>query len=516
MPTLVTGHNYLLLISHFSNTQAGYSLSFGGGTANITDPTNPHILFAEANCDGTQIRIRVNKKMKCTSLTATGSEFTLTPPVSTIIGAVGHGCNNSFDMDSLTLTLNNPIPPGNYTVTINNGTDLNSLMDNCNREIPHGESLSLIVLPILPTPMDSITKPGCTPDILQLVFRKPMKCSSVAADGSDFTVTGPQPITVLSASGKNCNNGLSKIIEVKLSSPIFTQGNYIITLRTGTDGNTILDECSSETPAGSFLPFATRDTVNADFTYSIIYGCSRDTINYFHPGLNGVNSWSWNFDGSRNSTQRNPQIFYTLFGQKQTTLIVSNGVCRDTSTQSILLNNELRSEFEASQVVCPGDTASFINNSIGRNPSWLWIFGNGNISTVKNPPPQIYPAPSATTDITVRLTVTDDIGCSATSTRIIKLVNNCYIAVPSAFTPNNDGLNDYLYPLNAYKARDLSFKVYNRFGQLMFSTTNWLNKWDGSQQGQQAEMGTYVWILEFINTDTNINVKQKGTSILIR
>ena len=58
-----------------------------------------------------------------------------------------------------------------------------------------------------------------------------------------------------------------------------------------------------------------------------------------------------------------------------------------------------------------------------------------------------------------------------------------YIAGPSAFTPNNDGLNDYLYPLNAYKATNLLFKVYNRFGKLVFETKDctkkmeWKNKW---------------------------------------
>ena len=41
MPTLIEGHEYLLLVSHFSDSQSGYSLSFGGGTANITDPVNP-------------------------------------------------------------------------------------------------------------------------------------------------------------------------------------------------------------------------------------------------------------------------------------------------------------------------------------------------------------------------------------------------------------------------------------------------------------------------------------------
>ena len=128
----------------------------------------------------------------------------------------------------------------------------------------------------------------------------------------------------------------------------------------------------------------------------------------------------------------------------------------------------------------------------------------------------MYPVPVFTTQETVRLLISNRYGCTDTATQIIKVVNNCYIAVPSAFTPNGDGLNDYLYPLNAYKARDLSFSVYNRFGQRLFFTRNWLNKWDGTIKGQGADTGTYVWILTYTHTDTNKKVEQKGTTILIR
>ena len=96
------------------------------------------------------------------------------------------------------------------------------------------------------------------------------------------------------------------------------------------------------------------------------------------------------------------------------------------------------------------------------------------------------------------------------------LINNCFIAVPSAFTPNSDGLNDFLYPLNAYKAVGLSFSVYNRFGQRLFYTNDWIKKWDGTFKGQGADPGTYVWVLTYTDRDTNKRVEQKGTTVLIR
>jgi gliding motility-associated-like protein len=90
------------------------------------------------------------------------------------------------------------------------------------------------------------------------------------------------------------------------------------------------------------------------------------------------------------------------------------------------------------------------------------------------------------------------------------------IAVPSAFTPNNDGLNDRLYPLNAVKAENLEFKVFNRWGQLIFQTKNWRQGWDGTIKGIPQASGTYVWYLSFIYRDTKQQRTMRGTATLIR
>lgn len=517
MPSIIQGHTYILLISHFSgDSQSGYKLSFGGGTADITDPKEPHLQAARAPCDGKTTVIKLNKRMKCNTLSANGSEFTLTPPLANVIGASGFGCSTGFDMDSVILTLDAALPPGNYTVNIRKGADGNTLADNCDRFIPENEGIPLTVYPVFPTPMDSITQPGCAPDELQLVFRKNINCGSIAADGSDFVVTGTTPVTVVGASG-NCTNGLSPIIKIKLAAPIQTKGTYTVTLVTGSDGNTILDECDKESIPGQTVSFTTKDTVNADFTYSIIYGCKRDTVLYFHDGRNEVNKWKWNFDNLRGSSLQNPVISYASFGIKHTQLIVSNGVCSDTSEmKEILLDNYLKAGFETNSFVCPGDPALFRDTSKGKITNWYWDFANGNSSTLQSPPPQYYFTPLSNITITPQLIVQDSYGCRDTARRNILLPKNCFIAVPNAFTPNKDGLNDYLYPLNAYKADDLLFRVYNRFGQLMFETRDWTQKWDGTFRGQDADAGTYVWLLHYTLRDTGKRIEQKGTTILVR
>jgi gliding motility-associated-like protein len=117
---------------------------------------------------------------------------------------------------------------------------------------------------------------------------------------------------------------------------------------------------------------------------------------------------------------------------------------------------------------------------------------------------------------TVQLIVKNRANCLDTTVQTIKVLKTCYIAVPNAFTPNGDGLNDYLYPLNAYKADGLDFYVYNRFGQVVFHTRDWTEKWDGKVNGKVQNGDTYVWTLSYTNRDNGQKFFLKGTTVLIR
>ena len=118
--------------------------------------------------------------------------------------------------------------------------------------------------------------------------------------------------------------------------------------------------------------------------------------------------------------------------------------------------------------------------------------------------------------LTPQLVVKNDIGCTSTAAQNIILLDACYVYIPGAFTPNNDGLNDYLYPLNGYRTTGLLFRIFNRYGQLVFEATNPDQRWDGRFGRQAAEPGTYVWILHYTDKFTHKYVEKKGTTILIR
>ena len=521
MPTIYKGHDYLLLVSHFSDNQIGYQIRFAGGNAVISDTTAPKVKEVTAFCDGSTMNIVLSKRMRCNTLAIDGSDFTLSPPIATIISAVGN-CYGGYDFDSITLTLNKPLPPGKYNLMVQNGTDNNTLQDICYNSIPVGTLLPVTVYPLAQTPMDSVmTVDSCNPNTVKLFFRRPLKCNSIAADGSDFILTGPSSVKVTSAYG-NCNGmNLTSSITLNIKPAVFKGGIYTIHLKKGTDGNSIIDECNFETTPSS-TNFYVKQSVSAKFTNLVKYSCKiADTVLYQHDGNNNTLTWLWTFDnGAISSLQNPPPQIYNYNGIRYAHLKVTNTECNDTSTQPFVVNlSTYMAAFDATEYVCPVEVASFVNNSVGNIINYNWDLGNGNTSALQTPPTQSYLATGSPKQFTVLLMIedtTNGLHCFDTTTRIVTAVPGCLIAVPSAFTPNGDGLNDYLYPLNAYKAKNLYFKVYNRYGQLIFETTDWTVKWDGTVNGQKQDPGTYVWILQYTDGNTGKKVAQKGTVVLIR
>ena len=515
MPNLVVGHEYILMISHFTDGQSGYDLSFGGGTAVITDPNIPHLNNAKPDCDGTKITVKLKKKVKCSSLTASGSEFSLQPALATVIAAATDSCSFGFDFDEITLTLSAPLPNGNYNLVINDGSDGNTLRDNCDNVIPANESIPFTYLKPQPIFADSVGRPGCAPDSIKIYFPKKIDCSTIAANGSDFSVSGPSPVNVTGAFG-NCINNKTDYIIVKLSSPISVKGTYTVTLKAGSDGNVVVDECGQETPLQT-LSFVTVDTVSAEFQHTILYGCVKDTVFFSHNGAHDVNYWKWNINSFPPVYAPTTSIIASASSTNNIKLFVSNGVCTDSASVVITLNNEVKASFEMETIICPEDKLTVKNTSTGNIDTWLWKYGSIGSSSVKDPSPFLFPTLSREIKYPIKLVVTNQaLGCSDSVTKILTVLDFCTTDIPTAFTPNNDGLNDNFGPHNAVKADNYQFRIYNRWGQLIFESKDWKKRWDGKFNGVLQGTGTFVWMLTYNDHDTGQKVLKKGTVTLIR
>lgn len=518
MPTLIEGHEYLLLLSHFTQSQSGYDLEFTGGTADITSPGIPELKWASYYCRDNTIGIKLSKETLCKTLTTDGTEFVFTSGTGgTIVSATGVNCSNGFDADSILIRLKNPLPPGDYTIATRNGSDGNTVLDVCGNALAAGVEASFHV----EVPPDVVLRNqitvGCAPDLVKIPLSVPVRCSSIAPNGSDFRLTGQPGATIRSASGICDQNGLTDTILLQFSQPLYRKGSYTITLTTGSDGTPILGECGQAAALGQVISFQTADTVSADFTFGLNRDCKLSVLDLIHNGSHDVDYWRWTFDSTDVRYTQNVNKLYGDFGIKNVSLFVSNDVCTDSVYKEINLERTLGAIFEVDPgTYCPMDIVTPVNKSFGDIVSYLWDYGNGNTSTSPEPVPQQYYPTRKEQDYRIRLVVLDTQNCLDTVDHVIKAAMSCYIDVPTAFSPNNDGMNDFLYPLSAYRAIDLDFSVYNRFGQLVFHSTDWTQKWDGTVKGKPADVGSYVWMLRYTIKDSGKKVFKKGTTVLLR
>ena len=403
MPDLIAGHNYLLLVSHFAATQFGYGLSFGGigNTAVITDTIPPHMFTANTTtCDGSQILVKLNKRMKCSSLAANGSDFRLSPAAATITNITGIGCSGAFDMDSVLITFSAPLPVGNYQLIAQNGSDGNTLLDLCDNGIPVGESIPFTVLSPQPVPMDSLVNNQCSSDSLVLVLPDFIQCNSVAADGTDFFITGTYPVNISNAMPVNCVNGLTKQIVIHFTTTLFQPGNFQIILQAGTDGNTILSQCDTPSVAGSAVPFNIKPKPVANFKIPASVCLPNASVTFTN--LSNISDGSeiafqylWNFDDpastpNNSSILKTPTHIYTNTGPYYVNLrVTSNAGCIKDTT--ILLNSihpQPITNFGFNKpAVCVGKSITIndsTNSMDGFTIQWNWDLGDGTLENTQN------------------------------------------------------------------------------------------------------------------------------------
>lgn len=293
-------------------------------------------------------------------------------------------------------------------------------------------------------------------------------------------------------------------------------------------------------------------------------------------------------------TTRNLTYSFKKPGTYEVVLVVSSSAaCADSTSLTITVNPNIFAEFNVN-AACINEPVIPINNTIDPATStvyYLWDFGNGQTSTLRNPPVQVYPVagnyvmsltvssakcpfplnvqkrfvrvekptpgknypeayavtglpltlqarPIGTTALwtpatflnnatsykpvftgdkptTYNIKLTTAAGCVTIDTLVVKINKSIVIYVPNAFTPNNDSRNDVLKPFMIGIKELVYFKIFNRWGELVFETKNVENGWDGRYKGMPVQSHTLVWILQGIGADDKI-YNAKGSTVLIR
>jgi gliding motility-associated-like protein len=130
-------------------------------------------------------------------------------------------------------------------------------------------------------------------------------------------------------------------------------------------------------------------------------------------------------------------------------------------------------------------------------------------------PKSIEPNFFGSEDIAYTIVIKANEGCTVTDTQFVKVFEKIAIYVPKAFTPNNDGLNDFVKPLN-FGIKELKyFRIFNRMGNLVFDLKQNAAGWDGRYKGVIQDNQVLVWMAEGIGIDEKI-YSEKGTIQVLR
>ena len=165
----------------------------------------------------------------------------------------------------------------------------------------------------------------------------------------------------------------------------------------------------------------------------------------------------------------------------------------------------------------PADTSIVINQPLQLNATTVsgTIF-NWTPSSDLSSSNILNPLSSTSNDIVYKIIATNNIGCSASDSIRVKVYNlPPDIYIPSAFSPDGDGVNDVIRPIALGIKQLENFRVYNRFGELLFKTSTIGKGWDGNYKGEKQLPGTYVWQADAIDYK-NKKISRKGSVILIR
>jgi gliding motility-associated-like protein len=151
---------------------------------------------------------------------------------------------------------------------------------------------------------------------------------------------------------------------------------------------------------------------------------------------------------------------------------------------------------------------SFQNTTVG-GVSWYWDFGNGDNSTAHSPLSTYSPWGY----YNVTLIAYNEIGCADTAYKQIYIKPEFYFYAPNAFTPDGNRFNNE-YSVSVIGAIDFEFQIFNRWGELIYSTTDQYFRWDGSYKDLLVQDGVVVWKSKVVDREENMHTFEGMITIL--
>jgi gliding motility-associated-like protein len=387
------------------------------------------------------------------------------------------GCSDAIVSFVLADPLTYPLTV-NYTIsgTAINGTDYTNIANNV--VIPAGQDSSAVIIsPFL----DGITEgtetvvliiqtSPCATDTITIQIIDNINLSLITSN--DTMICGGQanlwasasegmpPYTYIWSNGDSTSNFIA--------SPVVTT-TYIVTAN---------DICSAQL-VDSVIVSVGSDAANAGPDAEICIGGTTTLT------ASGGNTYNWSNGINTATNMVSPLVTTTYY-------VTVTSQCPGYDTVVVFVNPLPTVYTGDDTTVCYGDETTLTVNS---NGIYLWSAIppdpslNGQ-ETLKNPVVH----PEATTTYTA--TVTDTNNCSNADMSVITVKDCSTFYVPNAFTPNADGINDE-FKVYGEGISSIEFKIFSRWGQIVFETKDINEGWDGKINGKLATAGIYVYKISY-------------------
>jgi gliding motility-associated-like protein len=228
--------------------------------------------------------------------------------------------------------------------------------------------------------------------------------------------------------------------------------------------------------------------------------------------MNSPIHYSWDLGNGQTTLVRSPatQVF-SIAGNYKVTLSVYTDQCPtpiNTLTRTLAIEQPKRAQTYPVKFAVVNYPLELEARAIGESAVWspgTWLNTRETFKPIFNGEvEQLY---------TVEIKTAS--GCVTVDTQMVKTVKQSDVYVPTAFTPNGDGLNDYLRPIFMGIKEMRYFRVYNRWGQLLYERKTEIPGWDGKVAGTAQGSQVVVWMVEAVGLDNRI-ITKKGTTTLVR
>lgn len=234
--------------------------------------------------------------------------------------------------------------------------------------------------------------------------------------------------------------------------------------------------------------------------------------NLSQAAIASASEYSWDFGNGLASNEQQPvAIAYPNAGEYRVRLSVISPGCEDLPLVNEQLVRVVQSQVPQryfKKIMLPGEVLNLQARSVGNQFQW-------NPASMLENPNASFTRFSGTESVDLTVTITEPSGCSVVDSVEVVVLKTDAVWMPTAFSPNGDGLNDVLRPFVAGSNQLIRFSIFNRQGTRIFYSSRPEAGWDGTANGRPAAPDVYVWMIEYSDAAGKKQVA-KGTLTLVR